>query len=146
MEKGKAKKFLLKHIWDFALLFALVLGTASTFVARSIGNQKEEENALIATVYLDKQKMEINDEHGVNVNPFVLSTIHEEKHYVIAGKKNNLTIAVKNNSICVIEAECPGQECVHEGWVSHPNHPIICAHNGVFIEITSQNWEDVIIR
>lgn len=144
-KKEKTKKFFLRHIWDFVLLVALSLGTASVFIARSINEQRKEEDALVATVYKNNQKMEIKDEHGKSVNPFVLSTINDEKHYTIEGSKTDLVIAVKHNSICVYSSNCPGQECVHEGWVSHPNHPIICAYNEIFIEIVSHSWEEIIV-
>ena len=50
--------------------------------------------------------------------------------------------AAKNGGVAVIHADCPHQDCVHMGYVYETNHPIICAHNGVYIIIVGEVYND----
>ena len=140
----KKKGFLRKHLFDFLLLGLLVVGTGAGFLVReATASQKGTE--LTATLYLEGNLMAIPGEDGKNRNPISLSQIHDYQEIVIQGRKTTLTIGLKHNAIAVVSSRCPGQECVHVGWVSKPNHPIVCAHNGVFIEVVSSTPSDEII-
>lgn len=139
----KKKNFFFKHLWDFVLLGTLLIGTASVYIGRAIINKKDINQDLVATVLFEGNKMEITDSLGKNRNPFNLGDVSEYEEIEITGRHTTLTIAIKHNSICVKESGCPGQECVHEGWVSKANHPIVCAHNRIYIEIESSNWGEI---
>lgn len=141
----KKKNFILKHLWDFILLGVLLVGTTTAYVARSVINNRSKDLDITATVLYEGNVMEIKDEHGKNKNPFILSSINEYQEIEIQGRHTTLTIGLKHNAIAVVHSGCPGQECVHEGWVDRPNHPIVCAHNGIYIEIESDNWSDITI-
>ena len=141
----KKNKFILKHLWDFILLGVLLVGTASAYIARAVANNRSLDQDIVATVLYEGNTMEILDEHGKNRNPFILSSVSEYEEIEIQGRHTNLIIGIKHNAIAVIYSGCPGQECVHEGWVDRPNHPIVCAHNGIYIEIESDNWSDITI-
>ena len=46
------------------------------------------------------------------------------------------TIAVEKGRICVSQAGCPDQICVHQGYISDGTTPIVCLPNKLIIEIT----------
>ena len=133
----KKKNFFLKHLFDFLLLGVLALGTASAYIIRAV--QKSQVKSLDLTARITKLGQEL-----MTINLYEEGEV--ERTFTIEGTKGKLTVGVKKNAIHVHDAECPGQECVHEGWVSEPNHPIICAHNGIYISISSYDWSEVIIR
>lgn len=45
------------------------------------------------------------------------------------------TVAVRDGSICVLQATCPDQVCVRRGWVSSTAAPIVCLPHGLVIEL-----------
>lgn len=45
-------------------------------------------------------------------------------------------IHIEHGSICVAEADCPDQICVHQGSISDDGVPIICMPHHVTVEIT----------
>ena len=45
-------------------------------------------------------------------------------------------IQVEADRICMVEADCPDQVCVNQGWISNSALPIVCLPNQVIIEIT----------
>lgn len=57
-----------------------------------------------------------------------------------------LIIDIKDCSIAIIESDCPGQNCIHFGYISKPYESIICAHNYVYIliEESSSTYDWVI--
>lgn len=142
---NKKKNFFFKHLWDFLLLFLLLGGTTFAYVRQAF-DEGVESSPLTATIYFEGKEIEILDENSKNCNPFKLNEITESKEYEIQGKHGKLIIEVKTNFIRVKEAECPGQECVNEGWVGKSNHPIICAHNGIYIEIEAEDWGSIEVQ
>lgn len=51
---------------------------------------------------------------------------------------------VKNGAIAFIESDCPGQECVHAGWLSAPGSSMACLPNKVSVTLTGESEVDVI--
>lgn len=45
------------------------------------------------------------------------------------------TVTVEDGRICVSQASCPDQVCVHQGWVSDSAVPIVCLPNQLVIQI-----------
>lgn len=45
------------------------------------------------------------------------------------------TVLVEKGRVCVSEADCPDQICVHQGWISDSVIPIICLPHRLMIEI-----------
>lgn len=66
-----------------------------------------------------------------------LSQVKEPYSFVIEGENGALnTVQVEPGRICVSEASCPDQVCVHQGWISDGSEPIVCLPNQVIIQIT----------
>ena len=91
-----------------------------------------KKDNLVAKIYVQNELRETID-----------LTHCEDKEFEIEGAKGKLTISIKDHSIGVIEADCPHQDCVHAGYVSETNRPIICAYNQVYIIIEGDSNFDV---
>lgn len=82
----------------------------------------------IACVYQD----------GVLIREIPLETVTAPYSFDVTwenGKKN--TITVEPGRICISEAQCPDQICVHTGWISDGITPIVCLPNHLSIRIES---------
>ena len=115
----------------FLILGLLLVASISLIVVLSL--KKVESNA-VAKVYVQNEVVEVID----------LSK-KEEKDYYIDGLKGKVHIHTHDGAIAVVESNCPHQDCVHMGYVSETNHPIICAYNAVYIVIEGSGNGDVVI-
>ena len=115
----------------FLILGLLLVASISLIVVLSL--KKVESNA-VAKVYVQNEVVEVID----------LSK-KEDKDYYIDGLKGKVHIHTHDGTIAVVESNCPHQDCVHMGYVSETNHPIICAYNAVYIVIEGSGNGDVVI-
>ncbi len=51
---------------------------------------------------------------------------------------------VKNGAIAFMESDCPGQECIHAGWLSSPGSSMACLPNKISVTLTGESGVDVI--
>ena len=114
---------------DIILVASLLLIAVVALVI--IFSTRKKDN-LIAKVYVQNEVVETID----------LST-KEEKEYVIVGLHGNVIVETKDGAIRVKESNCPHQDCVHMGYVSETNRPIICTYNAVYIVIEGASDVDV---
>ncbi len=49
------------------------------------------------------------------------------------------TVLIENSEVRILEANCAGQECVHQGAISKSGESIICLPHKTVVEITNQN-------
>ncbi|MBC8205074.1 NusG domain II-containing protein [bacterium] len=63
--------------------------------------------------------------------------------YIIQGKISPVTLAVKCNSISVIESDCPLKLCVHRGAVKRTGESIICLPNNLAVYIKKGKYRGV---
>ena len=122
MDKKKLRNDLIL-IGSFLLIaivaLIIVLGTRKTtnLVAKVSG-----QNEVVLTIDLSKK---------------------EDNHYYVDGLHGKVHIHTKDGSIAIIESNCPHQDCVHTGYVSVTNKPIICAYNAVYIVIEGDAVNDI---
>lgn len=119
------KKTLKNDLILIGILLAVILGGLLAVLLT------RKKNNLIAKIYVQEQLIQ-----EVDLNTEL------DHDFVIQGTKGKLTISIKDHSIGVIEAECPHQDCVHMGYVSETNRPIICAYNQVYIIIEGNSDYD----
>ena len=119
------KKTLRNDLILIGILLALIVGG---LLAVLLTRKKDN---LIAKIYVQEQLIQ---EVDLKSEP--------DHDFVIQGAKGKLTISIKDHSIGVKEAECPHQDCVHMGYVSETNRPIICAYNQVYIIIEGNSSYD----
>ena len=123
------KKTLRNDLILIGVLLVLILGG---LIAVLLTRKK---NNLVAKIYVQNQLVQEID------------LKNEPDHdFIIQGAKGKLTISIKDHSIGVKESECPHQDCVHMGYVSETNRPIICAYNQVYIIIEGDSNYDVRIN
>ena len=53
---------------------------------------------------------------------------------VVDGEYKN-RIVVKDGKVAILESSCPGEDCVHSGWISRPGRSIVCLPNRVEIRL-----------
>ena len=114
---------------DLFLIFALLLTAAVSLV--TVMNHSLKNN-LVARVSVQNVEVQVID----------LSTVGDKDFY-INGTKGILHIHTHEGAIAVLESNCPHQDCVHMGYVSETNRPIICAYNEVIISIDGNTINDV---
>ena len=119
------KKTLRNDLILIGVLLALIIGG---LLAVLLTRKKDN---LLAKIYVQSQLVEEID----------LKTAPDHD-FVIQGAKGKLTISIKDHSIRVKEADCPHQDCVHMGYASETNRPIICAYNQVYIIIEGNSNYD----
>ena len=120
------KKTLRNDLILIGVLLALILGGLLAVLLT------RKKNNLVAKIYVQSQLIQ---EIDLKKEP--------DHDFVIQGAKGKLIVSIKEHSIGVKEAECPHQDCVHMGYVSETNRPIICAYNQVYIIIEGDSNYDV---
>ena len=107
-----------KTLFWAALLAVIALGAGAVwFLAPRSGT--------VAAVYVDGELYGTYD-LAAAVIPYEV-TVTTEKGY------NTLRIA--HGTICVAEADCPGQDCVRQGEIHDSLLPIVCLPHRIVIEI-----------
>ena len=60
----------------------------------------------------------------------------EPYSFVIEGENGALnTVQVEPGRICISEASCPDQICVHQGWIGDGSEPIVCLLTAIALTI-----------
>ena len=116
------------EIASVAFVFFLSLG----FVIGLSVSQKDKSIALV------KRQSE-------TVLRLDLSKEGEERDISIDGAHGIVIISVKKDYIRAKESNCPGQDCVHLGWIKAGGKPIICAYNGVAIYFEEDGGNSAIL-
>lgn len=128
------KEFFKKYYRDIIIIFGVIVCSLSTiFIVRcatrnnAVTAKISQQNTVILTIDLSKESEQVRE-------------IQFPKRDV------NIVIGVKKNSICILKADCPHQDCVNIGWVSEAGKPIICAHYKVTIEISGTPINDAEVK
>ena len=65
----------------------------------------------------------------------------EPRSLVLEDESGSNTVTVEKGRICILEADCPDQICVNQGWISDSTVPIVCLPHKLMIEIVSGGGE-----
>lgn len=127
-----------KHLGDVILISSLSVLSLSLALYAALP-KGSHYSSLQAEITLDGNRLK---ENGL----LDLSTYGEEQSsFFIEGKLGEMEIGVKKNAICVLSSTCASQYCVHQGWVSEPGRPIVCAANHIVITILGDSGADIIL-
>ena len=76
---------------------------------------------------------------GVVLAEIDLTSLSQTRTIPVEGK-NGLwnRVVAQQGRICVEEASCPDQVCVHQGWISDSSVPIVCLPNKLVVEIVGE--------
>ena len=58
-------------------------------------------------------------------------------------------ITVRDGKIAITESDCPGEDCVHSGWMQRPGRSIVCLPNRVEIRlegVPAENDVDAVVQ
>ena len=50
------------------------------------------------------------------------------REFVVGGAYHN-TVCIENGRVCILDADCPGQDCVKSGWQQESGRSIVCLPN-----------------
>ena len=117
---------------DLLLIGSILVVIIASFLAIFLSRKKTN---LVAKIYVKNELVQTID----------LSK-SEDQEFSIDGANGQLIISIRDHSIGVKEADCPHQDCVHTGYVSESNRPIICAYNQVYIVIEGDSDYDARIN
>lgn len=70
--------------------------------------------------------------------------LQENTVVTLTGNYEN-TVQIQDGKVAIIASDCPGEDCVHTGWISTPGTSIICLPNRVEIRITGESDVDLIV-
>ena len=72
-------------------------------------------------------------------------SLDKEETFVIEGAYEN-TIVIQGGKVAITKSDCPGEDCVHSGWISSMGRSIVCLPNRVEIRITGESEVDFVVR
>ena len=55
-------------------------------------------------------------------------------------------VEVRDGRIAIVDSDCPGEDCVHSGWISRPGRSIVCLPNRLEIRVTGTSDVDFVVR
>ena len=84
---------------------------------------KNTEETAYAEIYLHAEKIKT-------------VSLEEAQTFTITDRYTN-EITVKDGKISITHADCPGEDCVHSGAISHSGRSIVCLPNGLEIRIVN---------
>jgi hypothetical protein len=120
--------------WVIVILAALLLsgGAAIWLHGRSAAG-------TVANLYVD----------GVCIRSIDLSALTEPETFVVEDEWGRNVVQAEPGRICVSEADCPDQVCVHAGWLTDSAAPIVCLPHKLVIQLekaaqASQNEVDAV--
>ena len=73
---------------------------------------------------------------GVLLEQIDLTAVEESYSFIVRSPDGGSnTVSVERGRICISQADCPDQVCVHQGWVSDGATPIVCLPHQLVIQI-----------
>ena len=109
---------------DALAIVLVVLLAAGVFLAFLPGRSQE---AAQAEIYLN----------GERIETLLLS---QDQELTINDQYSN-TITVADGRIAITASDCPGEDCVHSGWISSSGRSIVCLPNGLEIRVVAQTGD-----
>lgn len=72
-------------------------------------------------------------------------SLGEDGEYLIEGRYRN-KIIVADGKVSIAESDCPGNDCVHSGWINEAGRTIVCLPNRLEIRIEGTSEVDFVVR
>lgn len=60
--------------------------------------------------------------------------------YTLEGEYTNV-ITVEDGRVSITSSDCPGEDCVHSGWISAAGRSIVCLPNTVEVRIVGKTGD-----
>ena len=65
----------------------------------------------------------------------------ENGEYLVTGIYEN-RIEIRDGKVAITRSSCPGEDCVHSGWISQTGRSIVCLPNRVEVRIEGSAADD----
>lgn len=115
-------------IWAIVIVLMIAICSGVVFFPRT----EDFENAKVQIWQDGMLVQELSLEENQNVN------IEYEYHNLVS---------IQDKKVCIIESDCPGEDCVHSGWISSVGRSIVCLPNRVEVRIVGvQDDVDFVVR
>lgn len=73
-------------------------------------------------------------------------SLYADETISVDGVYHNI-VEISGGKVAITESDCPGEDCVHSGWISRPGRSIVCLPNKVEIRIVGQSKDvDFVVR
>lgn len=79
---------------------------------------------------------------GEHVETVSLQAEAPLQRYIITGKVGKAIVETEGLKVRMLEAPCPDQICVKQGWINNPQRAIICVPNEVVIYLEAESIID----
>lgn len=112
------------------LAIVLVLVLAAAVALFFIPNRGTTENAMVQIYRDGKLIQELS--------------LESDQSILITGEYEN-TVVIRDGRACIGQSNCPGEDCVHSGWISSPGRSVVCLPNRVEIRITGSSEVDFVV-
>lgn len=70
--------------------------------------------------------------------------LQEDAEFTVQGDYTNVVV-ISGGKAAVTESDCPGEDCVHTGWIYRSGRNIVCLPNRVEIRISGKSDADIIV-
>ncbi|KXB92024.1 hypothetical protein HMPREF3033_00867 [Veillonellaceae bacterium DNF00751] len=122
--------------WDIALIALLLCLSFIPEGLFALSDHLTEKPQIEAVVYVD----------GTVYKTVPLSGHKGTLLFTVRTTRGYNTIVVKNDTIGIIDADCPDKICIKQGFISQPGATAVCLPHRLLIEIKSarQTQPDII--
>lgn len=118
--------------WILIFILVLLVCTAVTVMLYTGAPE-----ASVAEIYQDGQLIKTID----------LNQVKEPYSFVIEDESGGSnTVLVEPGRICISEADCPDQICVHQGWLKDSAAPIVCLPHRLVIQAAGAGELDAVAQ
>ena len=124
--RGRRLDFCRGDLLAILLVVVLAVSTAAFFAVRS----EDGENRVVR-IYQD----------GNLIDELPLG---KDREIEIAGQYRN-TVTILDGKAAITASDCPGEDCVHSGWISGAGRSVVCLPNRVEIRIAGQSDVDFVV-
>ena len=71
----------------------------------------------------------------------------EQDGQITVEGKYACTVTVQDGAVAVTRSNCPGEDCVHSGWITSPGRSIVCLPNALEIRVVGKSSDvDFVVR
>ena len=100
-----------------------------------------------AALFMPREDPDLNRMVQMYQNSCLIREVPLETDAVleIGGDYHNI-ITIQNGRASISESDCPGEDCVHSGWIDSASRSIVCLPNRVEIRISGESTVDFAVR
>ena len=101
--------------------------------------QGQAGGPLTAVVTIDGQEA---DRFPVSRGePFQVRTYTNNGYTLVVSPAGDSPILSAPDGLCVLESDCPNQDCVHQGWIGKPGQQIVCLPHKLTVDIVDEDTQ-----